>query len=68
MRLAAVGGRPCPDGRWMRKAGGVCQVPLYRKLSDEVGKWRGDIRKAALPDESLVDHVHIYDLVGGPQR
>ena len=53
------------DGKetWRTKAGGVCQVPLYIKLSDEVGDWAGDIKKVKLPDEFLVDHVRVYDLV-----
>jgi beta-glucanase (GH16 family) len=53
------------DGKetWRTKAGGVCQVPLYVKLSDEVGSWGGDIRKATLPDRFLVDYVRVYDLV-----
>ena len=48
---------------WRTRAGGVCQVPLYIKLSDEVGKWGGDIGKASLPDRFLVDYVRVYDLV-----
>jgi hypothetical protein len=32
-------------------------------LSDEVGKWAGDINRAKLPDEFLVDYVRVYDLV-----
>jgi beta-glucanase (GH16 family) len=53
------------DGKetWRTKAGGVCQVPLYLKLSDEIGDWAGDIKKAKLPDEFLVDYVRVYDLV-----
>jgi beta-glucanase (GH16 family) len=53
------------DGKemWRTKAGGVCQVPLYIKLSDEVGNWGGDIAKAKLPDKFLVDYVRVYDLV-----
>lgn len=53
------------DGQetWRTKAGGVCQVPVYIKLSDEVGRWAGDIRKANLPDEFLVDYVRVYELV-----
>ena len=53
------------DGKetWRTKAGGVCQVPLYIKLSDEIGNWGGDIAKANLPDEILVDYVRVYDLV-----
>jgi beta-glucanase (GH16 family) len=52
------------DGKemWRTKAGGVCQVPLYIKLSDEVGNWGGDIHKAKLPDRFLVDYVRVYDL------
>jgi beta-glucanase (GH16 family) len=53
------------DGKetWRTRAGGVCQVPLYIKLSDEVGDWAGDIKKVKLPDEFLVDYVRVYDLV-----
>jgi len=49
---------------WRTSAGGVCQVPLYLKLSDEVGSWGGDVSKAKLPDRFLVDYVRVYDLVG----
>jgi hypothetical protein len=53
------------DGKelWRTKAGGVCQVPLYIKLSDEIGTWAGDIKKANLPDAFVVDYVRVYDLV-----
>ena len=53
------------DGKetWRTKAGGVSQVPEYIKLSDEIGKWGGDITKAKLPDTFLVDYVRVYDLV-----
>jgi beta-glucanase (GH16 family) len=53
------------DGKetWRSNAGGVCQVPLYIKLSDEIGNWAGDIAKAKLPDRFLVDYVRVYDLV-----
>lgn len=57
----------CVDGKetWRTKAGGVCQVPLYLKLSDELefGGWAGDVRKATLPDEFLTDYVRVYNLV-----
>ena len=51
--------------RWRSSAGGVCQVPLYLKLSDEAQfkGWAGDVRKATLPDEFLTDYVRVYDLV-----
>jgi beta-glucanase (GH16 family) len=48
---------------WRSTAGGVCQVPLYIKLSDEIGDWAGDIKKAKLPDSCLVDYVRVYDLM-----
>jgi hypothetical protein len=32
-------------------------------LSDEIGKWAGDITKVKLPDRFLVDYVRVYDLV-----
>ena len=53
------------DGDETRRtdAGGVCQVSLYVKLSDQIGHWGGDIRDAKPPDESLVDCVRMYDLV-----
>jgi hypothetical protein len=38
-------------------------MPLYLKLSDEIGNWAGDITHAALPDQFLVDYVRVYDLV-----
>jgi hypothetical protein len=48
---------------WRSKAGGVCQLPQYMLLSDEIGDWAGDITKANLPDKFLVDYVRVYDLV-----
>jgi len=53
------------DGKetWRTKAGGVCQVPVFLKLSDEIGKWAGDITKAKLPDDFVVDYVRVWDLV-----
>jgi len=55
------------DGKetWRTNAGGVCQVPLYIKLSDEIGPWAGQITKAKLPDRFLVDYVRVYDMVDG---
>lgn len=53
------------DGKptWRTDAGGVCQKPLYIKLSDEIGRWGGDIAEATLPDRFLVDYVRVYGLV-----
>lgn len=53
------------DGQevWRTDAGGVCQVPLYLKLSVEIGDWAGDIREAKLPDYFVVDYVRVYDVV-----
>lgn len=53
------------DGRqeWETTAAGICTEPLYLKLSDEIGPWAGDIKKAKLPDENLIDYVRVYDLV-----
>ncbi len=55
------------DGKetWRSKTGGVCQVPQYMLLSDEIGSWAGDISRAKLPDRFLVDYVRVYDLTDG---
>jgi len=49
------------DGRetW-RTDKGVSQTPEYIILSNEVGKWAGDISKAALPDSAMYDYVRVY--------
>lgn len=51
------------DGRetWRSAAGGVSQAPEYVKLTEEIGTWGGDIRKAALPDHFEVDYVRVYE-------
>ncbi len=56
------------DGRetWRTSAGGVCQSPLFIKLSDEVGSWGGNIGQAKLPDQFLVDYVRVFQLVEAP--
>jgi hypothetical protein len=56
------------DGKevWRSAAGGVSQVPEYIKLTEEIGKWGGEIRDAQLPDEFVVDNVRVYDLVEKP--
>lgn len=51
---------------WRTAAGGVCRVPQFLKLSEEVGTWAGDIEAAELPDEFIVDYVRVYDLVAHP--
>lgn len=53
------------DGKetWRTSAGGVCQVPLYIKLTVEIGSWAGDIKKAQLPEDWLIDYVRVYQVV-----
>jgi len=55
------------DGKvtWRTSGGGVSQVPEYIKLTEEIGKWGGDITKAQLPDYFLADYVRVYDVVDG---
>ena len=53
------------DGKetWRTDAGGVCQVPLWIILSDELGGWSGDARKvdkALFPDKIKVDYVRVW--------
>jgi beta-glucanase (GH16 family) len=50
------------DGKevWRTKAGGVAQVAEHIKLTEEIGKWGGDIAKAQLPDYFEVDYVRVY--------
>jgi len=52
------------DGKetWRTKAGGVSQVPAFVKVTEEIGNWAGDIRKANLPDHFRVDYVRVFDL------
>ena len=52
---------------WRTSAGGVSQVPAYIKLTDEVGKWAGEIQNAQLPDYFYVDYVRVYDLADKKQ-
>lgn len=51
------------DGKevWRSKAGGVSQVPEFLKLTNEIGNWAGEIKKAKLPDYFEVDYVRVYD-------
>jgi beta-glucanase (GH16 family) len=52
------------DGKelWRSQAGGVSQVPEYLLLTEEIGTWGGDIKKADLPDYFEIDYVRVYDL------
>ncbi len=52
------------DGKetWRTNAGSVSQVPQFMKLTEEIGKWGGDITKANLPDSFVVDYVRVYDV------
>jgi beta-glucanase (GH16 family) len=48
---------------WRTSAGGISQVPQFIKLTEEVGTWGGDIKKAELPDFFVVDYVRVYETV-----
>jgi len=48
-------------GKWTTNAGGVCQVPLYMKLTMEAAPWAGTINMNGLPEFMLVDYVKVYD-------
>lgn len=57
---------------WRTSAGGVCQAPLYIKLTEEIGEWGGKIAEAVLPDYFRVDYVRVYqeksaEAIGGPE-
>jgi beta-glucanase (GH16 family) len=47
--------------KWRTTAGGVCQVPLYMKLTVEAAPWAGSIDMNGLPEFMLVDYVKVYD-------
>ncbi len=51
------------DGQetWRTSAGGVAQVPEYILLTEEIGQWGGEIRKAVLPDYFEADYVRVYE-------
>lgn len=57
------------DGKetWRTTAGGVCQSPLYIKLTVEIGPWAGDIKTAQLPEDWLIDYVRVYQVVDKSQ-
>ena len=58
------------DGRetWRTNAGGVSQVKSYIKLTEEIGKWGGAIKKANLPDHFLVDYVRVFQLTDAAKK
>ncbi len=43
------------DGWWIKE-------DAYLKLTEEIGTWGGDIKKAELPDYFEVDYVRVYEL------
>jgi len=53
------------DGKvtWRTNAGGASEAPSYVKLTEEIGAWGGDIKKAKLPDYFYADYVRVYDVV-----
>lgn len=46
---------------WRTTAGGVMQQTAYAKLTEEIGKWAGDIHDAKQPDQFVVDYVRVYE-------
>ncbi len=58
------------DGKEVARtaAGGVCEAPLYVKVTTEIGEWAGDIKKAKLPDYFTVDYVRVYDAVEAGEK
>ena len=40
-------------------------MPEFIKLTEEIGKWGGEIQKAALPDYFEVDYVRVYEAQPG---
>lgn len=45
---------------WRTDYPGMCENALYLKLTTEFGTWAGSIDEDTLPDEVLVDYVHVY--------
>ncbi|WFB37074.1 family 16 glycosylhydrolase [Kiritimatiellota bacterium B12222] len=51
------------DGKetWRTDAGGGCRIPLNIILSDEMGGWSGDPKKAKnLPDRTYIDYIRVW--------
>jgi len=38
------------------------QVPEYILVTEEIGSWGGDIKKAELPDFCEIDYVRVYEM------
>lgn len=53
------------DGKetWRTKGGGICENPLYIKVSVEVGPWVSELNEQALPSEMIVDYVRAYEKI-----
>ncbi len=54
------------DGKptWKTDAGGICEVPVYLKLTVATGGWVGDVNPDELPtDAMIVDYVRVYEAV-----
>jgi len=47
--------------KWRTTSGGVCQVPLYIKLTVEASPWAGNIDMNELPEYMIIDYVKVYD-------
>ena len=48
---------------WRTDYPGMCEHELYLKLTTEFGSWAGSYDPAQLPDEVLVDYVHVYQAI-----
>ncbi len=48
---------------WRTDYPGICENELYLKLTIEFGSWAGSYDESQLPDEILVDYVHVYQAV-----
>ncbi len=56
MYIWYVDGKEC----WRSNESGICEVPVYLKLSLEVGSWAGEIDLEKLPANVYVDYVRVY--------
>lgn len=54
------------DGKetWRTEGGGICENPLYMKVSVEIGPWVCALNEEALPSEMVVDYVRAYEKIG----